>query len=122
MPSCAPVIGAGRPQAGLNLSVIPADKSTMTADDLIQLELMLNRFNRLIAELLRGSIVRTTFHPWEVEILLDMETCEVEPRKRQEILRQYQKAVQKQMETGPGPPMKLSEYLQLRMTRRPSVA
>ena len=94
----------------------------MTAEDLIQLELMLNRFNRLIAELLRGSIVRTTFHPWEVEILLDMETCEVEPRKRQEILRQYQKAVQKQMETGPGPPMKLSEYLQLRMTRRPSVA
>ncbi len=94
----------------------------MTADDLIQLELMLNRFNRLIGELMRGSIVRTTFHPWEVGLLLDMETCQIEPRKRQEILRQYQKAVQKQMETGPGPPMKLSEFLQLRMTRRPSVA
>lgn len=94
----------------------------MTADDLVQLELMLNRFNRLIAELLRGSIVRTTFQPWEVDILLDMETCKLEARKRVEILRQYQKAVQKQMETGPGPPMKLSEYLQLRMTRRPSVA
>jgi hypothetical protein len=94
----------------------------VTADDLIQLELMLNRFNRLIGELMRGSIVRTTFHPWEVGLLLDMETCQIEPRKRQEILRQYQKAVQKQMETGPGPPMKLSEFLQLRMTRRPSVA
>ena len=94
----------------------------MTADDLVQLELMLNRFNRLIAELLRGSIVRTTFQPWEVDILLDMETCKLEARKRVETLRQYQKAVQKQMETGPGPPMKLSEYLQLRMTRRPSVA
>jgi hypothetical protein len=94
----------------------------VTAEDLIQLELMLNRFNRLIAELLRGTIVRTTFQPWEVELILDMQTCEIEARKRQEILRQYQKAVQKQMETGPGPPMKLSEFLQLKMTRRPSVA
>jgi hypothetical protein len=57
-----------------------------------------------------------------VDILLDLETCKLEGRKRVETLRQYQKAVQKQMETGPGPPMKLSEYLQLRMTRRPSVA
>jgi len=94
----------------------------VTAEDLIQLELMLNRFNRLISELLRGSIVRTTFQPWEVELLLDIQDCPIEPRKRQEILRQYQKAVQKQLETGPGPPMKLSEYLHLRTTRRPWVA
>ena len=83
---------------------------------------MLNRFNRLIGELLRGSIVRTTFQPWEVELILDMQNCEFDPRKRQEILRQYQRAVQKQMDTGPGPPMKLSEFLHLKMTRRPSVA
>ena len=94
----------------------------MTADDLIQLEIMLNRFNRLISEILRGVIVRTTFQPWEVELLLDMQGCEIEQRRRPEILRQYQRAVQKQMETGPGPPMKLSEFLQLKMTRRPSVA
>ena len=93
----------------------------MTADDLIQLELMLNRFNRLMTEILRGSIVRTTFLPWEVEILLDMQTCQVDPKKRLEILRQYQRAVQKQMETGPGPPMKLSDFLHLRITRRPSM-
>jgi hypothetical protein len=93
----------------------------VTADDLIQLELMLNRFNRLIGELLRGAIVRNTFQPWEVEILMDMDTCGLEPRKRQEILRQYQKAVTRQMETGPGPPMKLSDYLQQRTTRRPSI-
>jgi hypothetical protein len=94
----------------------------VTADDLIQLELMINRFNRLISELLRGAILRNTFQPWEVEILLDMETCQLDPRKRDETLRQYQKAVAKQMETGPGPPMKLSQYLQQRMTRRRSVA
>lgn len=107
---------------GLNLFTPTADQLNVTAEDLIQLELMLNRFNRLISELLRGAIVRTTFQPWEVDLLLDMQNCEIEPRKRQEILRQYQKAVQKQMECGPGPPMKLSEYLQLRMTRRPSMA
>jgi hypothetical protein len=82
---------------------------------------MLNRFNRLIGELLRGAIMRNTFQPWEVEILMDMDTCGLEPRKRQEILRQYQKAVTRQMETGPGPPMKLSDYLQQRTTRRPSI-
>jgi len=107
---------------GLNLFPPTADYLNVTAEDLIQLELMLNRFNRLISELLRGSIVRTTFQPWEVDLLLDMQDCEIEPRKRQEILRQYQKAVQKQMESGPGPPMKLSDYLQLRMTRRLSMA
>ncbi|MBZ5625947.1 MAG: hypothetical protein LAQ69_45750 [Acidobacteriia bacterium] len=94
----------------------------MTTDDLIQLELMLNRFNRLISELLRGAIARNTFQPWEIEILLDIETCGVDLRKQPDILRQYRKAVARQLEIGPGPPMKLSEYLQLKMTRRPSVA
>ncbi len=82
---------------------------------------MLNRFNRLITELLRGAIVRNSFQPWEVEILLDIESCGLDPRKRVELLRQYQKAVTRQLESGPGPPMKLSEYIQQRTTRRPSM-
>ena len=41
---------------------------------------------------------------------------------REEILRQYQRAVAKQLDAGPGPPMMLSEFLQAKMTRRPSVA
>jgi hypothetical protein len=94
----------------------------VTAEDLVQAELMLNRFNRLIGELMRGAIVRTGFQPWEVELLIDIDTCLVNPRRREETLRQYQRAVQKQMEIGPGPPMKLSEFLQTRTTRRPSVA
>ncbi len=94
----------------------------MTADDLVQLELMLNRFNRLIGELIRGAIGRNSFQPWEVEILLDIESCNLEPRRLEETLRQYQRAVQKQMQIGPGPPMKLSEYLQQRSTRRASIA
>jgi len=94
----------------------------MAADDLIQLELMLNRFRKLLGELMRGAISRTTFQPWEVEILLDMDNCKLEPRRRLEVLRQYQRAVERQMETGPGPPMKLSEFLQTKTTRRPAIA
>jgi hypothetical protein len=89
----------------------------MTADDLIVLELMLNRFRRLIADLQRGAISRNDFQPWEVEILLDISNCELDRRRRGDILRQYQRAVEKQMETGPGPPMKLSEFLTMRAKR-----
>ena len=91
----------------------------MTADDLVQLEIMLNRFRRLMAELMRGTLRRNSFEPWEIDILLDFETCSLEAR-RPKVLRAYQKAVEHQLETGPGPPMKLSEYLQLKMTRRPA--
>ena len=90
----------------------------VTADDLSELELMLNRFNRLIGEVMRGVIARNSFQPWEVEILMDLENCQLERRRRMEILRQYQRAVERQMTTGPGPPMKLSEFLVLRERRR----
>lgn len=88
------------------------------AADLVQQELMLNRFNRLLREIMRGTAARNAFHPWEIEILLDLETCDLDPRRRGEILRQYQRAVERQMETGPGPPMKLSEFLIRRAQRR----
>lgn len=92
----------------------------MVAEDLTRLELMFNRFRRLLNEIIRGTTARNSFEPWEVAILLDLEQCPVMPRRRLEILRQYEKAVSRQMEAGPGPPMKLSEFLQQRMTRRPS--
>ena len=91
------------------------------ADDPIQLELMLQRFRRLLNEIVRGTTARNAFEPWEVEILLDLENCEIQPRRRLEVLRQYERAVERQMQLGPGPPMKLSEYLQQRTTRRPSI-
>ncbi len=93
----------------------------MNVDDLIERERMLSRFNRLIGELLRGSLVRNSFHPWEIEVLLDIEGCALEGKRKSEILRRYQKAVERQLEYGPGPPMKLSDFLQARNTRRPSI-
>jgi len=93
----------------------------MPADDLIELELMLNRFRRLMGELIRGYIPRHAFQPWEVAILLDLQSCPLNPRERIGILRQYQRAVERQLQCGPGPPMTLSEFLQLKMTRRPAM-
>ena len=79
---------------------------------------VLARFNKLVQELLRGAITRNTFRPWEVGILLDIEGCNLREGGRREILRRYQKAVQRSMEKGAPEPLKLSEYLQLQKSRR----
>jgi hypothetical protein len=92
----------------------------MVAEDVTQLELMLNRFHRLLGDIIRGTTGRNSFEPWEVEILLDLANCQIMPRRRLETLRAYERAVSRQMEVGPGPPMKLSDYLQQKTTRRPS--
>jgi len=94
----------------------------MAADELIEQELMLNRFNRLIGEVMRGALARNSFQPWEAGILMDLENCQLERRRRMEILRQYQRAVERQMIAGPGPPMKLSEFLVTRTRRREEAA
>ena len=82
------------------------------------MELTLNRFRRLIGEVTRGALARNSFQPWEVEILMDLENCKLERRRRMDILRQYQKAVERQMFEAPGPPMKLSEFLEPWARRR----
>lgn len=74
-------------------------------------EAVLHQFNRLMQELLRGTLTRNTFRPWEVEILLDIELCNLRDAAKRETLRRYQKAVQRQMEKGASRPLKLSEYL-----------
>lgn len=72
---------------------------------------MINRFNRLVKELLQGEVRRTCFQPWEVELLLDLQNCWLPPSRRQEALQRYQRAVQRQLERGETPPVKLSEFL-----------
>ena len=93
----------------------------MNEDDPEVLERMLNRFRRLLGELISGVMRRNTFESWEVEILLDFETCPVNPRRRRELLQAYRRAVERQLQTGPGPPMRFSDFLQLRTTRRPAI-
>jgi len=77
-------------------------------------EAVLAQFNKLIAELLRGCITRNTFRPWEIELLLDIDGCDLRDAARRETLRRYQRAVQRQMEKGGRRPLKLSEYLDQR--------
>ena len=73
---------------------------------------VLAQFNRLIQELLRGNMHRNTFRPWEIELLLDIEACNLRDSSRREMLRRYQRAVQRQMDKGAKRPMKLSEYIE----------
>jgi hypothetical protein len=90
----------------------------LPVEESVDLELMRNRFKRLIGEVIRGVLARNSFQPWEVEILMDLENCKLERRRRLDILRQYQRAVERQMSTGSSPPMKLSEFLVIRAQRR----
>jgi hypothetical protein len=77
-----------------------------------ELEARLLQFNRLMTELLRGRIQRTTFQPWEVEILLDIESCCLNDSNRREILRRYQRAANRFVDRGGRTLLKLSEYLE----------
>src|ERR1700677_4896653 len=74
-------------------------------------EARLNRFNRQMQEVIRGNMSRNTFQPWEIEILLDIDACQIREPVKRETLRRYQKAVQRSMERGAATPLRLSEYL-----------
>ncbi len=74
-------------------------------------EAVLTRFNKLMQKLVRGTMNRNTFQPWEIEILLDIEICNLREAVKRETLRRYHKAVQRAMEKGAPVPFKLSQYL-----------
>ncbi len=81
------------------------------ADDAIDLELLLNRFNRLMRDLIRGETERNSFQPWEIELLLDIEACQLSRTRRIPVLKQYQRAMERQIDYDQLPPVKLSEFL-----------
>lgn len=70
-----------------------------------------------MAELIRGGIRRTTFQPWEIEVLLDIEACDLRDANRREILKRYQRAANKFFDRGGRSVLKLSEYLEKRHKR-----
>jgi hypothetical protein len=76
---------------------------------------VLAQFNRLMQDLIRGSIRRNIFRPWEIELLLDIQDCPLQAAALRRELQRYQKAVQRQMEKGVPRPPKLSEYLSARL-------
>lgn len=92
--------------------------SKLMHDSLPDSDAVLAQFNRLIQELLRGNMHRNTFRPWEIELLLDIESCNLREASKRETLRRYQKAVQRHMEKGARLPLKLSEYLEAVKSKR----
>ena len=80
-------------------------------EDIIQAELMLCRFRRLMAEVQSGVIRRNNFEPWEIEILLDLQGFHLSRRRWARILQRYKKAVERQLENGCGPPIMPSQFL-----------
>ena len=71
-------------------------------------------FDRLIDELLGPAEPRSKFQPWEIEVLLDIDSCNLPASsKRETLLRKYQQAARRRMQGGTRTPMKLSQYLDL---------
>lgn len=93
-----------------------SDSMELSAYDL---EGRLRQFNKLIQELLRGRLNRNTFQPWEIEILLDIDSCDLGDTNRRELLKRYQKAANRHFERGGRTLLKLSEYL-AKKHRQPS--
>lgn len=81
-------------------------------------DVVLARFNRLMQDVIRGVVNRNCFRPWEIALLLDIDSCELRRSTRLEVLRRYRRAMQRHMERGAAGPLKLSEYLELNRQRR----
>jgi hypothetical protein len=80
-------------------------------DDEESTEIVSIRFNRLMQSLIDGCFDRTCFQAWEVELLLDIESCTIQRRSQKRVLQRYQRAVNRQLESGAALPLRLSEYL-----------
>ena len=98
----------------------PPERMARQIDGLPELdaETILAQFKRLMNELLRGKLIRNTFRPWEIALLLDIQMCDLRDGQKRETLRRYQRAVQRQMEKGSRDPMKLSDYLAANRAKR----
>ncbi len=80
---------------------------------------VLGRFNRLMQDIFKESASRNCFYPWEIELLLDIQSCRLRDSSRRETLRRYQKTVQRHLEMGGTSLLKLSEFLEKERGRRP---
>lgn len=81
-------------------------------------EAMLNQFRHLMDDLSRASVTRNCFQRWEIDLLLDIQTCQLSRSARREVLAQYRRAVERQFDKGADAPLKLSEFLDQRRGRR----
>ncbi|MCE5310830.1 MAG: hypothetical protein LLG20_24580 [Acidobacteriales bacterium] len=81
-------------------------------------EEMLVQFNHLMEELLGEGLHRSVFERWEMDLLLDIESCRLSRSNWDRVLRRYKRAVERGMRKGARTPLKLSEYLGMSKARR----
>jgi hypothetical protein len=98
----------------------PRSADAISMEEPPDLELMANRFNRLVKELLEGQVRRNSFQSWEVHLLLDLQDCRLTRSRRDEALRRYQRVVERQLERGELPPVRFSDFVG-RRARKPGM-
>lgn len=76
--------------------------------------------SQLIQELIGGVVERHVFSPWELELMLDLETCHVRRQSRPTVLRRYLKAMQQQLAEGHAIPVRLSLFLESEKRQPPA--
>jgi hypothetical protein len=81
-------------------------------------EAILAQFSLLMGELLRGGMHRSKFRPWEIDLLLDIESCTLRGSVKRKLLTEYHNAVQAQLQEGADLPFRFSEYLEQRELNR----
>ena len=77
----------------------------------------LSSLNQLVHEIIGGGVRRNTFTQWELELLLDLQTCRIRKGARPEVLRRYLKAVQRHFADGALDPLRLTTFLELEEQR-----
>ena len=82
----------------------------VTESKLERSELM--SINQLVQDIIGGSVRRHTFTQWELELLLDLQTCGLRKGARTEMLRRYVRAVQQHFSNGAMDPLRLSSFLE----------
>jgi hypothetical protein len=88
-------------EIGERMEILPA----------FELESRLGYLDKLVADLVAGQFRRTTFQPWEVAILLDIQACSVGDSNKKELLKRYQKAAHRWFDRGGRTMLLLSDYL-----------
>ena len=74
---------------------------------------VLDQFNQLIEDVLKGTLRRNVFCPWEIAILVDMVRCNLrQSSRRDSLLRKYRSAMQRYLQDGAAVPLTLSDYLE----------
>ncbi|MFL6350603.1 MAG: hypothetical protein ACJ74Z_01955 [Bryobacteraceae bacterium] len=77
-------------------------------------------FNQLVQELISGTVQRHVFTQWELELLLDLQTCPVRKCARADMLRRYLKAVQQRFTGDASSLLRLSAFVEQESRHRTS--